>query len=61
MATYSMRRNFIGSLTHDDGSIITDHEQKGGALWLAYKDRFYMNFLNLFRWLTHHLWMILSL
>jgi hypothetical protein len=39
MATYSLRRNFIGSLTLDDGSVITNHEQKAGALWLAYKDR----------------------
>jgi hypothetical protein len=39
MATYSMRRNFIGSLTLDDGSVISQHEQKAGALWLAYKDR----------------------
>jgi hypothetical protein len=39
MATYSLRRNFIGSLTLNDGSVITNHEQKAGALWLAYKDR----------------------
>jgi hypothetical protein len=28
MATYSMRRNFIGSLTLEDGSVISDHEKK---------------------------------
>jgi hypothetical protein len=28
MATYSMRRNFITSLTLEDGSEVFDHEQK---------------------------------
>jgi peptidoglycan biosynthesis protein MviN/MurJ (putative lipid II flippase) len=54
MTTYSMRRNFISSLTLQDVSVISDHEQKAGAFWLAYKDRlvslnlqiFYMNYLN---------------
>jgi hypothetical protein len=26
MATYSLRRNFIGSLTLEDGSVVVDHE-----------------------------------
>jgi hypothetical protein len=39
MATYSMRRNFITSLTLEDGSEVFEHEQKVGVLWSAYRDR----------------------
>jgi hypothetical protein len=39
MATYSMRRNFIATLTQVDGTIISYHDQKAGLLWLSYKDR----------------------
>jgi hypothetical protein len=39
MTIYSMRRNFIASLTQEDGTIVTDHDQKVGLLWLAYRDR----------------------
>jgi hypothetical protein len=39
LATYSMRRNFISSLTLQDGPVILDLEQKARALWLAFKER----------------------
>jgi hypothetical protein len=39
MATYSMRRNFISSLTLEDGSKVYEHEQKAGVLWSDYRDR----------------------
>lgn len=32
MATYSYRRKFISSLTLEDGSCVSDHEQKASAL-----------------------------
>jgi hypothetical protein len=38
MATYSMRRNFISSLTFEDGSEVFEYEQKAGVLWSAYRD-----------------------
>jgi hypothetical protein len=38
MATYSMRRNFITSLTLEDGSGVFEHEQKAGVLWSAFRD-----------------------
>jgi hypothetical protein len=38
MATYSLRRNFITSLTLDDGPVVYDHEQKAGLLWYAYRE-----------------------
>lgn len=39
MATITHKRNFIGSLTNTDGSIIIDHEQETNLLWTAYKNR----------------------
>jgi hypothetical protein len=39
MATYSLRRNFITSLTLDVGSVVYDHEQKASLLWFAYRER----------------------
>jgi hypothetical protein len=39
LATYSMRRNFITSLTLEDGSEVFEHEQKAGVLWSAFWDR----------------------
>lgn len=39
MDTYSFRRNFISQLTLHDGTILTNHDQIAGALWLSYKDR----------------------
>jgi hypothetical protein len=39
MATYSMRRNFISSLTLEDGSEVFEHEQKVGVLWSTYRER----------------------
>ena len=39
MATYSLRRNFIATLTQDDGTFLSEHDQKAGLLWLSYKDR----------------------
>jgi hypothetical protein len=37
MASISHRRNSIASLTAPDGTIITNHDQKAGVLWEAYK------------------------
>lgn len=39
LATSNYRRNYIGSLTLPDGTILVEHEQKAGALWTAYKQR----------------------
>lgn len=39
MATYSYRRKFIASITLEDGTIATSHDQKALVLWNAYKDR----------------------
>jgi hypothetical protein len=39
MATYSMRRNFISSLTLEDGSEVFEYEQKAGVLWSTYRER----------------------
>lgn len=39
MATISFRRNYIARLTLDDGSTVTDHTLKAGALWTAFKER----------------------
>jgi hypothetical protein len=34
-----MRRNFITSLTLEDGSEVFEHEQKAGVLWSDFRDR----------------------
>lgn len=39
IATISHKRNFIVSLTNQEGSIVTDHDQKANMLWTAFKDR----------------------
>lgn len=39
MATYSYMKKYISSITPDDGTVVTEHEQKAMALWLSYKDR----------------------
>lgn len=39
MATYSYRRKYITNLSLEDGSVVSDHEQKAMALWISYKER----------------------
>jgi hypothetical protein len=39
LATYSMRKNSITSLTLEDGSEVFEHEQKAGVLWSDFRDR----------------------
>jgi hypothetical protein len=39
MATHSHTRKHIGSLITTDNTLVTDHEQKAGLLWNAFKDR----------------------
>jgi len=38
-ASICHRRNHIASLTDTDGTIITNHDQKAGLLWTAFKNR----------------------
>lgn len=39
MATHSFRRNYIASVVLDDGTTVSDHTLKAGALWNSFKDR----------------------
>lgn len=39
VATIAHKRNFIVSLAHSDGNLITEHEQKENLLWTAFKSR----------------------
>lgn len=39
MATMAHKKNFVVSLTQDDGNLITNHEQKANLIWMAFKDR----------------------
>lgn len=39
MATHSHTRKYIGSLVTSEDIIVTDHEQKAGILWNAFKAR----------------------
>lgn len=39
MATHSYGRNLIANLTLADGTTISNHEQKAGALWSSFRDR----------------------
>jgi hypothetical protein len=50
MTTYSMRRNYISSLTLQDGFVISDHEQKADALWLAFKERLGLGGFSILRY-----------
>lgn len=43
IATISHKRNFIVSLLSQEGSTITDHDQKANMLWIAFKDRMGVN------------------
>lgn len=39
MTTFSFRKKYITRLFLEDGSYITDHNQKAQALWLSFMDR----------------------
>ena len=39
IATISHKRNFIVSLSDNDGNQISDHDQKANLLWSSFKDR----------------------
>jgi hypothetical protein len=39
MATIRYRQNTIRSLTREDDSIATDHQEKAGILWNSFRDR----------------------
>jgi hypothetical protein len=39
MATIRYRQNTIRSLTREDNSIATDHQEKAGILWNSFRDR----------------------
>lgn len=39
MATLYFRRNFIANLTLPDGSVVSEHSLKAGALWSSFKYR----------------------
>jgi hypothetical protein len=39
LASQSLRRNSIPSLTLADGTVVSDHELKVGALWNSFRDR----------------------
>lgn len=39
MATHAFRRNYIATLISEDGTSISDHSLKAGALWISFKDR----------------------
>jgi hypothetical protein len=39
LASQNLRRNTIPSLTLADGTVLSDHELKAGALWTSFRDR----------------------
>jgi hypothetical protein len=39
MATIRYRKNLISSLAREDGSVVTDHEEKTGLLWDSFRNR----------------------